>query len=358
MTDTKSPQPNRIQGLDLIRIFATLAVVLIHCLFQVHFLDDVNIFYDMSKSLKVFYFSCVTIGALGVPLFLMLSGYLLIPRDYDWEKTKRFYKRNFLTILLVWEVWIPINALTAWYFRGEEIHKTALFNNMLFLQDVPIGHFWYLPVILGIYIFIPYLSRMFKVMSDKEFLIPLTLVYIYIFFFPSFSYLRGIEFDIRLDLAFAGGFFGAHVIFGYAFHRFEERLKGYFSKFNLIAIIITSMIIMTAVQIWLPYSTGKVFHLWYDFFLIPPTGMAIFLLMKDIKFTRLTNCIDNLSACSFGMYLIHMAIIMFFQKNELLDFTNSLPTKVLTLFLLVPIIAFVSVFFLRKVPYLGKLLFR
>ena len=357
MIDTKSPQ-TRIQGLDLIRIIATLAVVLIHCLFQLLFLNDINIFYDMSPLLRVFYFSCVTIGVLGVPLFLMLSGYLLLQRDYNWEKTKKFYKHNFLTILLVWELWIPINALTAWHYQNIEIHKTELFHTMLFLHNASIEHFWYLPMILGMYIFVPALSKAFNSMNDKELLIPLVMIYVYVFLIPSTDYFREVKFDIRLDLGFAGGFYGSHVIFGYAFYRFEQQIKNYFSKLQLIMIIITSMAVMTGIQIWLPFKTGSIFHLWYEFFLIPPTTIAIFLLFRDIKFTRLSKLIENMSTCSFGIYLIHMALIMFLQKNGFLNFTNSLAIKVIALFAVVPISSFVLVFFLRKVPYLGKLFFR
>ena len=357
MTNTKSPQ-TRIQGLDLIRIFATFAVILIHCLFQFLFLEDVETVYRMTMPFKLFYFSCVTIGALGVPLFLMLSGYLLIPRDYDWTKTKKFYKRNFLTILLIWELWIPINALIAWNYHGMEFHKTDLLNMALFLQMQPILHFWYLPVILGIYVFIPYLARMFRAISDKEFLIPLTLIFIYIFVFPSIAHIRGIEYDIRLDLGFSDGFFGTYVVLGYAFHRFEHQLKSYFSRGKLIAIIVILIVAITGVQMWLPVKNGSIYHLWYDFFLIPPTTMAIFILLKDIKFMRLSKLVENISACSFGIYLIHMAIILFLERNGFIDFANGMAAKVLALTVMVPIISFLSVFLLRKVPYLGKLLFR
>ena len=315
-------------------------------------------FYSMSTSFKIFYFLCVTIGALGVPLFLMLSGYLLLQRDYDWEKTKKFYKHNLLTILLIWEIWIPINAFTAWNYHNIEIHKMDLFNTALFLQNAPITHFWYLPVILGIYVFIPYLARMFKVISNKEFLIPLLLMFIYIFVFPSIAHFKGIKYDIRLDLGFAGGFFGTHVILGYAFHRFEQQLKNYFSKGQLIAIIVILIATMTVVQMWLPVKNGNIFHLWYDFFLIPPTTMAIFLLLKDIKFTRLSKLVENISTCSFGIYLIHMAVILFLERNGFIDFANSMAAKVFALTVMVPIVSFLSVFLFRKVPYLGKLLFR
>ena len=357
MIDIKSPQ-TRIQGIDLIRVFATFAVVLIHCLFQILFLEDMDTFYSLLTPFKVFYFFCITIGALGVPLFLMLSGYLLLQRDYDWEKTKRFYKHNLLTILLIWEVWIPINALTAWNYHNIEIHKTDLFNTALFLQNAPIAHFWYLPVILGIYVFIPYLARMFKAISDKEFLIPLMLIFIYIFVFPSVAHIKGIKYDIRLDLGFSDGFFGTYVVLGYTFHRFERQLKSYFSKGQLIAIIVILIAAMTVVQMWLPVKNGSIYHLWYDFFLIPPTTMAIFLLLKDIKFTRLSKLVDNISACSFGIYLIHMAVILFLEKNGFIDFADGMAAKVLALTVMVPIISFLSVFLLRKVPYLGKLLFR
>ena len=357
MTGSKQ-HTNRIQGLDLIRVFATFDVVLIHCLFQIIMVDKIETFYNLSTISKIFYFGSVTIGALGVPLFLMLSGYLLLARNYDQQSTMRFYKHNLLPLFLTWEVWIPINAFIAWYHLGFEIHKTQMLKTALFIESSPILHFWYLPVIIGIYLFIPPLSRALKAMTLKEILIPLTAVFIFVFLIPSLGHFKVIEWDTHLDLNFSGGMYGFYIILGYVIHRVEQQIKVHFNKGKLIALIVALSAIITLIQIWIHSFNGSIWHIWYHFFLIPPAVVAIFLLLKDITFNRLSSLIAIISTCSFGIYLIHMTIIQCFGSGDLLNFTDSMEVKVLMLTILVMIFSFLPVFILRKVPYLGRLLFR
>jgi len=97
----------RISYLDKIRTVAILCVVINHavetvCPMSFAHLSELNIF------AKLYYISGFTIGRMGVPLFLLLSGYLLLPRDYDVESTSYFYKHSFFPLLIVWEIWIFI----------------------------------------------------------------------------------------------------------------------------------------------------------------------------------------------------------------------------------------------------------
>ena len=47
-------------------------------------------------------------GRMGVPLFLCISGVLLLGREYQ---AKQFYKRSLLPLVLTTELWIVINYL-------------------------------------------------------------------------------------------------------------------------------------------------------------------------------------------------------------------------------------------------------
>mgnify|MGYP000697734088 CR=1 FL=1 len=49
--------------------------------------------------------SCaIGLSTLGVPLFLMISGYLLLDRDYTKERTLTFFKRNLLPLVVSYEI--------------------------------------------------------------------------------------------------------------------------------------------------------------------------------------------------------------------------------------------------------------
>ena len=348
-------QINRIEGLDLIRTFAIFSVVLIHCLRCICPLDTMEIFNGMSTFSKIFYFASFNIGSLGVPLFFILSGYLLLPRDFDELKTKKFYLHNFLPLLLTWELWIPANNWLALWYYDVPLKISTIVKNMIFVEPVYIGHSWYMPVILGIYLFIPFVARTFKAMSDREFLIPMAIAYIYFFVLPSISQLRAAHWDIVLDLNFSGGLYGSYVVLGYLLRRFENHLK---RSLKLIALITLLIILTTYAQIWIHSSSGQIFHLWYDFLTIPPTAVAIFILLRDMKLKIFSSLVEKISLCSFGMYMIHVFLIGALLKFKLLSFIISDELRVVVLTVVVYVLSFIAVMLLKKLPFVGKILVR
>ena len=52
-----------------------------------------------------------TIGRLGVPIFFMMSGYLLLDKNYNRENSQKFYGKNLLGLILSTEIWIVIYNL-------------------------------------------------------------------------------------------------------------------------------------------------------------------------------------------------------------------------------------------------------
>ena len=103
--------PNRNYTLDVIRTISILFVVANHAIeFLFPFYNKTNgveLFCEMTLTNQVFQFVVFTMGRLGVPLFFMLTGYLLVTRDYNTkDKILKFYKKNFLGLVLVWYIWI------------------------------------------------------------------------------------------------------------------------------------------------------------------------------------------------------------------------------------------------------------
>lgn len=346
---------NRIEGLDLIRIIAIFGVILHHCFSYIFPINDMEYFANLSIISRAFYFGCYSTAAMSVPLFFFISGYLLLPRDFDSSKTIKFYRRNLLPLLLTWEVWIPIyNLLNSWYYNTA-FHGSLLLRNMFFVEPVHVIHSWYMPAILGIYIFIPYLSRVLSTMSNREIFIPITIAYFYYLVLPTLNHLKQTQWGACLDLSFSGGLYGLYVILGYLMYRYEAQLKNLFN-FNLTAVI---LIIFNVLLQMLFYSlSGKAFNLGFYICTFPLAAAATFMALKDIKLSRFKNLILNISNCTFGMYLSHMLFIFIFTKYELLDFISSKALRIIILAAVVYILSFILVTLLKKLPYIGKILTR
>ena len=85
----------RIRWIDLARAVAILLVVLCHATESVYQLNLENMT-SLSFQSRVFGFACFTAGRLGVPLFLMITGSLLLSRDYDNDRIKSFWIKNWV----------------------------------------------------------------------------------------------------------------------------------------------------------------------------------------------------------------------------------------------------------------------
>ena len=72
----------RFVGIDVLRTFAILCVVLNHCTENIYALTLEGLG-GLSHISRVFGLSGFTLGRVGVPCFLAISGYLLMDRDYS-----------------------------------------------------------------------------------------------------------------------------------------------------------------------------------------------------------------------------------------------------------------------------------
>ena len=201
---------NRNLYLDLLRIFACLGVIGIHT-------QEGGLILNR-------------IALLGLPLFFFISAYLLLPRCDD-EHVWDFYKKRILKIVvpflcygLFYGCWIYPNGgifvrptlERLWYAISYIPHSLAdnLTASIYF-------HFWYMYVLMGLYLFFPFLAKGLKALSDKglQNLLILLLVMEAIHDFP--PAIR-VHYEIAMDFGWI-----IYIIFGYAFTRdyFKARYK-------------------------------------------------------------------------------------------------------------------------------------
>ena len=90
---------NRNHNYDLIRVIAIILVVLCHSLEEAYFGND-----NTSLQSNLFYILCHSISRLGVPFFLLLTGALLLNKNFERiDEIKKFYKSNLLNLIIVCE---------------------------------------------------------------------------------------------------------------------------------------------------------------------------------------------------------------------------------------------------------------
>lgn len=127
-------------SLDLIRVAAIVLVVIAHSS------------HDGPLALR-------TLGTLGVPLFVILTGYLMVDRDYETGYMAQYLKRNLLPLFVCYQVWnllyFLLSHLTFLQIKPVRI-KTWLFSALFMGRTWDL--LWFLPMIIGLYLGIPLVS--------------------------------------------------------------------------------------------------------------------------------------------------------------------------------------------------------
>ena len=126
-----------------------------------------------------------TFGRMGVPIFLMISGYLLLDRKYDAASTEKFWKENWLHLLICTEIWFLIYEIFLMAYSGEKIGFNEIIGDLLFVHKVKLSHVWYMPMILGMYVLLPFAAKAIQSFESKYLYFPILLFCVYSFGFPT-----------------------------------------------------------------------------------------------------------------------------------------------------------------------------
>lgn len=190
----------RIVWLDYARSFAIFSVVVIHSLEMVYKMD----FADLMKIGEVsllFRDIVFAFGRTGVPIFLALTGFLLLDRDFSTsEKIIKFYKRNLLPLWLTTVIWIVIYFVAGVAKGTMEPDYIGLLKDVLFLRTYLMGHMWYMPMIIGMYVALPFVSNAVKNISSKVLAIPFCIVvFLYFIFCLIGVFENSFGFDMELE---------------------------------------------------------------------------------------------------------------------------------------------------------------
>lgn len=246
----------------------------------------------------------------GIGTFVMISGILFLGRDID---VKIIIKKYVLHIVTAFFVWKFIYAI-------YESWKVGDFGSN-FLREFLNGpfHFWYMPMIAGVYLCIPIFRLIVK--DEKVMKYYLILSVIFQFVFPQIKTLLvdfapdgiakllvyGLTNDIgmmMMDVVFGYGFY---FVFGYFMH------NSVISKKQEVWIYVLGLIGYFSTLILRTLTDNAAY---YDFFtvniLLETIAAYTFIRLHICGFPRIPKLDDivvHFSKWSFGAYLVHLLVI-------------------------------------------------
>ncbi|HMU70790.1 MAG TPA: acyltransferase family protein, partial [Chitinophagales bacterium] len=159
--DPNLPIRKRAVHFDLVRFIATFAVVQLHV--------ATPWLWRESDTDSYFWIVCImfdTIGRAGVPIFLMISGALLLSHQ---EPIGNFFKKRFVRVfvpLIFWTVIYEIRILADHHYLHGGVSADNIFEVLKNPFSGPVyDHLWFLYMIIGMYLVTPLLRKIVPVLS-------------------------------------------------------------------------------------------------------------------------------------------------------------------------------------------------
>ncbi|WP_405304976.1 acyltransferase [Methanobrevibacter sp.] len=338
---------NRVEWIDLVRAIAILTVLYIHATDGIFIISsDAILNYTIYS--RVFNFASLFIGRIGVPFFLMITGYLLLDRTYDDERVRKFWQKNCKGLIIVTVIWAAIYALSLQFITvGSGLVNYSEAGNLFF------SHMWYMPMIIGMYLSMPFVASAIR-HFDTDTIWQATVVFTLLAFLLPFITLvldmHGIQnVNIQYCLGFSGGIYGIYIILGYLVK------KGQFknvSSWKLILITIISFAICILFQYYAFTKTYN-FSLWYEFPFILTGSFALFELCSRKGKVRAYPLVTFLSKYSFAVFLVHN-LFRLPLLPVVVQLPYSEPVKAIILWILLIIFSYAAVVIIYRIPRFGK----
>lgn len=341
----------RYYWLDILKIIACLCVIVNH--FGGLILDFTN----YSHSSVVFYCIQFALCKIGVPLFIMVTGYLFLKS----EKGNNF---TYKTVLKrIFRIFVPLFIISLLVtIKNNGINN---FNLLIFLKSFvsePYSTvYWYLYMLIGLYIVTPFVNKMINKFQniDYKFFIILFLI------FPAIISLVNIYFNFNVSSYFFESFFPgiiAYYISGVYLAKIDIK-KEYFIIAWFFFFVLSGLFFLT---LYLPYLKAGTISYAFDSYLsifVIIQSFSIFYIVRYIfenqKFNKMiAKIISEISKTTFGIYLIH-----YFTFNRIINLSiiknifsfNAIIGVVLTE-LCVFIICGIITYILRKIPLVKNFL--
>ena len=296
-------------NIDLARSIAILAVVLCHANTEVYKYgyEAMNSLPQIDQNAATLF---LTFGRMGVPLFLYISGFLLLQKEYTIDSSVSFWKRKLWTLVYVTEIWIVLYNIF-FIAMGSSIRFQDIVLEIAFLKLVPMPHVWYMPMIIGVYCFIPFVSNALKKISVPAVWFPLTCGIVVSFLFPTIQILlsqlnSNYYIAPLLDFGFSGGVYGIYLVLGQVLRPAQKRRQRWYFVIMFIA---TGAAF--GYQRFLYYWQG--YDLWYNCVFLLLATMALWKILLGIPLqTNGIFCfiIKKIADCSFGIYLLHYPVLV------------------------------------------------
>ena len=338
---------NKTLWYDNLRVIATIGVIGIHVS---------SAYQPLSGSISAYDFWVgnifCSLSRFAVPVFVMLSGALLLSKDYS---IGTFLKKRLVRLLIPFIFWsfaYIANSLINDFEAGSRPGFWEIARNIFVqLRDGSSGHFWYIYMIIGLYLFIPIIGKWVRNATEKEMLYFLGIWgCVLILDQPLISKIKP-----DIDLSYFSGFLG-YLVLG---HYLKIKSFGSQNRTNIIALTLIGLVLSSTIlgTFLVHLYTNKYVSTFYEplspNIMLYAMGLFILFKNKDVNARPIVFTRNFISKYSYGIFLVHVfAISKLDDFNIRWNFINPIVGIPIVIFIVL-ITSALTIFIINKLP-LGK----
>lgn len=335
-------------SLDIIRIVATLAVVMIHC--------SSSFVSGYQAGTPEFWVGNIfdALSRLGVPLFVMVSGSLFLREEKE-ITVKGIFKKNILNIGLILIFWSAFYTLVYQVIQPLLAGKSIDFDNVFSAFLKGHYHLWYLYMTIGLYFIALFLRTFVKKSNPSLVKLFLAISVITQFTLPALKILSRYVSSFKLIIAvlekcrfeFFAGYIAYFLLGWYLVHvgLSSKRIRN--GLYTLAGCSVAFIIGYAGI-------TGDYQNVYNNLglpVLFYSAGVFYFLKTRNLRVKKpVEQWVINGSKLTFGVYAIHVFLLTELQK--LFPNTGHPLVYVLGSFAVVLTASFIVSFVLSKIPVL------
>lgn len=339
----------RIPYLDVLRVWAAFAVILLHTSSYKWSSAEVS-----SLAWQTFNFFD-SAARWCVPCFVMISGALFLKSEYDFRK---LFGKNILRLAAAFAFWTVIYALVEWR-QGRVDLKGAILSAIDIERHY---HLWFLLMIIGLYLIVPFLKKIVE--SETLTIYFLALSILFTILIPTgiqivtlFSTSLGTamkaltaNMQYHFTLGFVGYFVGGYVL---AEKEISPRLRKMIYALGVLGFAAT--VLLTAfVSLHQKEATTLFYNNHSINVMLESVGVFVFaryVIGKRRMSKRFRKAAAALSKYTLGAYLVHIMVLSHLDTYlgiHTLSFHPFLSVPLIAL--LVGVISFGISFVLNHIP--------
>lgn len=278
--------------------------------------DNIMTITQASLLAKIVGYSFFVMGRISIPMILILIGFEVLPGDYSSsEKVLDYYKKAFLPIFMIWEIWVLVYQVFLHIWMGRDYSLSTWIKEAFLIKYVDLNNAWIFRFVMLFLLIAPLVAVVLQAFDVRLLRFLMIIGWVLIFLFPGLDYYgqaNGGEASFPQSIGTFCYFF--YFCLGYLISRYVQRiLKGS----RELMLFVAAYVLTVFSQLFLEERGID--------YLIKPTYfgvsiMALFgfdLLVRvkvDEMYPRVSDFFKEAYKCVFWMYFVSMPMQMILTR--------------------------------------------